>query len=200
MAHSLAARLPKRRLAAAVAIASIALALARDGEAESVQVPLELQAELLVKLAPYDRHFAERAQERVHVLVVVNADDAESRHSAELLSGALAQLDRIGGLPHDEAVLPFQGAMSLAAACRERRVSIVYVSSGLSGQIPDIRGALDGIDVLSASAVPDYVPQGIVLGFEASSGHPKLTLNLAQARKQNVALAASVMKLMKVYE
>src|SRR5438309_517840 len=125
MGHLPVARPPLRRVAIAAALASCALLLARDGEAEAVQVPLELQAELLAKLAPYDRHFAERAHENVHVLVVVNGGDAESRHSAERLSGALAQLDRIGGLPHDEVVVSFQGALALAGSCRERKASIV---------------------------------------------------------------------------
>jgi len=47
--------------------------------------------------------------------------------------------------------------------------------------------------------MPDYVPAGIVLGFDLVSGRPKLLVNIEQAKKQQVSLPASVLKLMKVY-
>jgi hypothetical protein len=46
----------------------------------------------------------------------------------------------------------------------------------------------------------DYVPAGIVLGFDLVSGRPKLVVNLSQARRQHVDFRAEVLKLMKVYE
>ena len=48
--------------------------------------------------------------------------------------------------------------------------------------------------------MPDYVKEGIVLGFDVVSGRPKLLFNLPQARLQKVALTATVLKLMTVYE
>jgi hypothetical protein len=54
--------------------------------------------------------------------------------------------------------------------------------------------------VLSVAAVADYVREGIVLGFDVISGHPKLLFNLPQAKLQKVALKASVLKLMTVFE
>jgi hypothetical protein len=40
----------------------------------------------------------------------------------------------------------------------------------------------------------------VVLGFDLVSGRPKLLVNLTQAKKQKVDLAAEILKLMKVYE
>jgi hypothetical protein len=57
-----------------------------------------------------------------------------------------------------------------------------------------------GVDVLSATGVPDYVPSGIVLGFDVVSGRPKLLVHLTQARLQKVELRADLLKLMKVFE
>jgi len=79
-------------------------------------------------------------------------------------------------------------------------VAIVFVTPGFADDVDAIRGALDGVDVLSASAVADYVPKGVVLGFDLVSGKPKLLVNLTQAKKQQVDLSSDVLKLMKVYE
>jgi hypothetical protein len=56
-----------------------------------------------------------------------------------------------------------------------------------------------GVDVLTVSAVPDYVPKGIVLGFDLVGGHPKMLVNLGQATRQHVAFTTDVLRLMRVY-
>jgi len=93
----------------------------------------------------------------------------------------------------------FESAALLGKRCRTDSVDIVYLTPGLEDDVPEIRKALTGVDTLSVSAVPSSVPAGIVLGFELLSGKPKIWLNLAQAKAQNVNFKADVLKLMKVY-
>jgi hypothetical protein len=170
------------------------------GHAESVTAPVVLQAELLAKVAEYDRNFAARAGDRAQVLLVTQPTNADSVTVAQQMSSALGRLSEIAGLPHDETIIRYPGATELARVCRERHVSIVYFGPGFRDDVGDIRAALSGVDVLTVASVPDYVKEGIVLGFDVVSGHPKLLFNLPQARLQKVALTATVLKLMTVYE
>jgi hypothetical protein len=183
-------------------LAAIAITLvdAPSARADEVAVPVELQAELLTKVAAYDRNMTARAAGRVHILIVERAGDADSGRTAAQMKKALGGVERVVGLPHDETILDYAGAAALASECRARHASIAYLSSGLGGELPQIRAALEGVDVLSAAAVASYVPGGIVLGFDLVSGKPKLLIQLGQARRQNVALKAEVLKLMKVFE
>lgn len=173
--------------------------VARDAAAEDVPVPTSLQAELLAKVAAYDRNLQARAGDRVHVLLVQKPGDDDSARAIVQMQGALGQIGSIGGMPHDEAVVSWGGAAALAQTIRAQRVAIVYFTPGFSGDIDAIRAALAGVDVLSVAAVPDYVPRGIVLGFDIVEGKPKLLVNLSQAAKQNVAFKAEVLKMMRVY-
>jgi hypothetical protein len=52
--------------------------------------------------------------------------------------------------------------------------------------------------VLTVASSAQDVENGIVLGFDVISGKPKLVVSLTQARKQNVAFNAAVLKMMKV--
>ena len=61
------------------------------------------------------------------------------------------------------------------------RYTIVYLASGLTHQIPTIRSALEGVDVLTVGAVPEYVDLGVILGFDVLSAKPKLLVNLEPA-------------------
>jgi hypothetical protein len=189
-----------RRHLAGLAVALAAPFVVKPGRAESVTAPVVLQAELLAKVAEYDRNFLARAGDRARVLLVTQPSNADSVTVTQQMSAALGRLSQIAGLPHDETILPYPGPAELARICRDRHVAIVYFGPGFRDDVADIRSALAGVDVLSVASVPDYVKEGIVLGFDVVSGRPKLLLNLPQARLQKVALTASVLKLMTVFE
>jgi hypothetical protein len=169
--------------------------------ADEIAVPVALQVELMVKVAAYDNNLPSRAGDKVRVLVVTRAGSGDSSRAAAEVTGALAGKATIAGLPHEESAVSYGDAAALARACRSGRTAIVDLTPGFSdAEIGDVARALEGVDVLSVSAVPGYVPRGIVLGFDLVSGKPKLLVHLTQARKQRVALSADVLKLMKVYE
>jgi hypothetical protein len=192
---------PSRRRFGIVLLLGLAAPLVvSQGHAESVTAPVVLQAELLAKVAEYDRNFGARAGDRARVLLVTQPTNADSVTVAQQMSAALGRLSQIAGLPHDETILPYPGAAELARVCRDRHVSIVYFGPGFRDDVADIRAALSSVDVLTVASIPDYVRDGIVLGFDVVSGHPKLLFNLPQARLQKVALTATVLKLMTVYE
>jgi hypothetical protein len=197
-ARALLAGAATRALAALVLLALVLVA--RSTDAEEVAVPVGLQAELVAKVAAYDKSFAARAGDRVHVLLVTRSGDSDSVRTAAHMESALRDVKEIGGLPHDESTVSYPGAKALADTVKSRRIAIVYVTPGLGGEAEAIRDALAGVSVLSVGAVAEYVPKGIVLGFDVVSGKPKLVVNLAQAKRQDVQFKAEVLKLMRVIE
>jgi hypothetical protein len=189
-----------RRALARLMLLLVVIVAAPSSAAEEVAVPVGLQAELLAKVAAYDKNFASRAGDRAHVLILTRPGDAESVRTAAHMEAALQGIKDIGGVPHDEATIPYAGAKALADAIKARHVAIVYVAPALGGEIDAIKDALAGVSVLTVAAVADYVPRGIVLGFDVVSGKPKLVVNLGQAKKQDVVFKAEVLKLMRVIE
>jgi hypothetical protein len=167
--------------------------------AQSMQVPSGAQAELMAKVAGYDRNFAARAGSKAVIILAAMPDDPESMRAALEIKGALSRVPVVGELQHEEQVVTFSSAAALADNVRARKAAIVYFGPGFAKQIPAIRDAFSSLDVLTVAAVPDYVPSGIVLGFDLVSGRPKLLINIPQAKKQHVQFPASVLNLMKVY-
>jgi len=193
-------RTSRRRAGASLLLLAALVVLSRSGWGDGIAAPVTLQAELLVKVAEYDKNFSARAGERARVLLVTKAGNADSANVNQQMANALGRFDEIAGLPHDEMIITYPGATELGRICRDRHIAIVYFAPGFSNDVESIRNALNGVDVLSVGGVPDYVRNGIVLGFDVVSGRPKLLFNLTQARLQRVALAAAVLKLMTVYE
>ena len=180
--------------------APASLLLARRAAAESVTVPIRLQAELLAKVASYDRNFQERTGDRVRTLLLEKRDDPESSRAAAEMKSALASIPVIGALPHDEEMATYSTAAALAEMCQARKISILYVAPGFSGQVDALRETVGGLSLLTVGSVADYVPNGIVLGFDLVSGRSKLLVNLTQARRQRVEFRAEILRLTKVYE
>ncbi len=177
------------------ALASLAATARADDTRElgpAVFVPL------VVKAADYDRHFAARANGRVHTLVIYRDGDIASVTDAHDLVTELGKSQKIGGLAHDERAVPYQGANALAAEIRSEQIAIVIISRNLSNEAGAIAHELDGIDTLSVAVDPDDVSKGIVLGVDARAGKPKLVVRLAQARRQNVAFEASLLRLARI--
>jgi hypothetical protein len=195
-------RLPARTRPLGLVAALLALAgslvTTTSLSADEVQVPEGLQAELLARLLPYDRNFQARAGSSVDVVILVKAGNARSKISAAQLARRLSAFDHIGPLPLKAEILQYESASALAKACGARRTSLVYVAPGFDHEVTEIGSALSSVNVLSAAGVPTYVPSGVVVGFELTSGRPRMLINLAQARRQKVEFRAAVLNLMKV--
>lgn len=189
-----------RLVRAVITAAALVLSLSSPGSAQSMPVPTSAQAELIAKLAGFDRNFAARAGSKAVILLAAMPGDAESMSAALEMKAAFARLPTVGNLPHEEQVVTHTSPAALAELVRSKHAAIVYLGPGFEKQIPAIREALSSLDVLSVGAIPGYVPAGIVLGFDLVSGRPKLLIQVVQARKQNVVFPASVLSLMKVYQ
>jgi hypothetical protein len=185
---------------AALVGAAAFLLLEQRAAADSIAVPIRLQAELLAKVASYDRNFEARTGERVRTLLLVKQGDPESSRAATEMKSALSSIPTIGTLPHDEEMAIYSDPGALAETCRARKVSILYVAPGFTDHVDTLRETVGELSLLSVGSLAEYVPRGIVLGFDLVSGRSKLLVNLTQARRQRIEFRAEILKLTKVFE
>jgi hypothetical protein len=184
----------------ALAVGIVLSLVSHATRADEDALPVAIQVELLVKVAYYDRNFLQRAKDRAKIVIVSKPGNGDSERFAAHIQAALSRAPTIADLPHEETIVPYAGAAELAALCKTLGIAILFFGPGFRDDIEAIRGALDKVDVLTVTSIPDDVPAGIVLGFDVVSGRPRLLVNLVQARRQNVSLRAEVLKLMKVFE
>lgn len=163
------------------------------------ELPVNLQAELVTRLAAYDRNMKARSGESVVVLVLVKGGDDDSARSASQLTAALNRAPRVGALPVAVQTVTWVDEKALLTTLRSTRAGVIFVTAALSGEVEGLARALDKVDVLTIAPSAEMTRKGSVLGFELVSSRPKLFINLPQADRQNVAMPAEVMKLMTVY-
>jgi len=168
--------------------------------AESVSVPFGLQVALFTKVADYDRTLPGLTAGVVRVIVLTRHGSPESSAAAGQVVDALAGIPRIGGLPHEDTLVAFTDAGALAALCRARSISIVYLTPGLADVAEAVSKALTGVPVLTVSASGEGARNGAVLGFELIASKPKLLVHLPSSRNQGVRLSSDVLKIATVIE
>jgi hypothetical protein len=190
-----------RKIAGPLAAAlAIFLTLAVPGHADDQMLPIPLEAELFVKVLAYDKNFPDRAGDTARIFLVAKPGHLDSARVASQMQTALRAKSNIVGLAHEEEVVSFEGAAKLGADIKRRGIDAIFLGPGFDDDVDDIRTALDGQDVLTAGSVPEYVPRGIVLGFDIVSGSPKVLVHLTQAKRQNVALRAELLHIARLFE
>jgi len=163
-----------------------------------VPVPARLQAQLIAKIAAFDRNFPGRAGANALVLVIFKPGDSDSSQFAQQIAGELRTLADVGGVASTVDVIPFAGAPALAATIRDRKAAVVYLSADLDRDSSSVAGALAGGDVLTIGATGAFAEAGTVIGFDLVGGKPKIVANLGVAKAQHVDLKAEFLRLTRI--
>jgi hypothetical protein len=179
--------------------ASLLLGLLAASPGDRALVPPGLQVDLVAKVLQYDRNFVAREAKPVAVLVVYAPDSPESERVAKQFMTALQALEKFGGAPHTQELVPFANPAALAALVKARAASVVIFAPGLASQAEAVATAFNGLSCLTISSTPEGVREGLVLGFDLVSGRARMLFNLSQSRRQRADFQADVLRLMTVY-
>jgi hypothetical protein len=182
------------------ALAAVVIDPQSSRAADEVTVPPRVQAQLLAAVASFQTNMKLGSDGAVQILVLTKEGDAESDRVAHQLTAALGDMRKIMRRAHRETIEPFHGGAALAATCRERGISVVYVAPGLGAVLPEIAQSLRGSAVLTAGAVPAFVARGVVLGFDLVSGRAEMLFNPTQMRALDARFPASIFQLMRITE
>jgi hypothetical protein len=182
-------------------VAGIVLSLdPRLASAEEPSIPLDLQAQLSAKIIEYVESPPLGGGDRLALGILVNARDAESMRAGVELRAAFARVSGSGRRTFDVQIIQWNSASALADEITRRKLAIVYLTPGLLSNLSAVVSAVARRRVLTIAAVDAYVAGGAILGYELSSGHPRMILNLRQAKTQEVVLRAALMKLVRIIE
>jgi hypothetical protein len=176
------------------------LEVERSAFADDSIAPASVQAQILTRILPFDRGFAGRVGSgNVMVDLVQIGDDADSTSTVLHMGKELADIGQVAEHPLHLRTVNFRSAAELAAGAHANGSHAVYLSAGLGPQVPAIAAAFVGSGVLTFGCAEAYVPNGAVMGVAILAGKPRISVNLAQARAQDIDFPASVLRLAKVY-
>lgn len=161
-------------------------------------MPIELQIELLARVARYERAFAAAPRVPAAVLVVTRRASPAAARMAAQITTHLGRTREIAGRPIVVSSHEHTSAAALRALVERDRIAIVYFAPGLETEIPAIAAALSGVAVITVSAVGSDVDRGAVLGFELAASRPRIVVNTGRARAQRLEFHSQFLRLARI--
>lgn len=168
--------------------------------AQEMPVPADLQAGVLLKLLPFDRALKGRAGSEIVVVVVYQP---RFRLSSDAKNVFIRTLERdaaghVGDLPLRLVELPLDESTDFAAALQRAAADVVYLAPLRAVDIPALARAAREARVLSFTGVPEYVPQGAMVGIAERRNRPSLVINLGAARAAGIDLRSELLNISQI--
>src|SRR5687768_3922992 len=120
--------------------------------AEDMTAPANIQARILTLLLANERNFAKRVVRDVVIHLVEAPGNHDSEHAVQQMRANLADLGVVNSRAIQIEIVQFSDAEALVASSRANNVHALYISPGLSKNVPAIARALGGSGILTFAA------------------------------------------------
>lgn len=172
------------RLLPSLAIAVTLLGSVR-AHAEDGVLPAAVVADLVRKVAPYERGHAKRIEDGFSVAVVFAPESDSSRAEKDLVTRSLEE--RLAGA----RVI----AVPLSILGKEPGVDLIVVCEGIPVQ--EAASIAAELGVLAIGLRPEHVAveSGLAMGLVARGGKPKILVNMKAAERGRLAIDARLLGL-----
>lgn len=170
--------------------------------AQEMQVPVELQAALVLKALSFQRSLPERAGEEIVVGVAYQGRYARSVETKEDLLRAVTRMgdQQVAGIPVRWLTIDLGQTSALVEELHRLSIDVLYVCPLRALAISALSQAARQAKVLTCTGVPSYVYEGLALGVGLKGDRPQLLINLEAARAEGADFDARLLKLCKVLE
>jgi hypothetical protein len=186
----------RKVLLAAALIASI---LGRPAWSEEMDVPLDVQLPLLLKVMTYDQRGATRGA-GFYIAIAYSSSNPTSAKVKEMVLPTVSKL-RLATIDNKSVNWTFVDLAKggeLDKMLKAEPVTALYVTPGLKGQIPDVVRTCQEAQVSTVTGVSAYVAEGISVGIGQEEGKPKIVVNLPSSKAEGSSFSSSLLGLARV--
>lgn len=185
------------RVAAGTLLAA-GVAVAVTVAAQEMNVPLDVQIELMVRVFSFDRAMDERASTGLTVGILYQERYRTSVSTADEVEELLSHAAWATGGPVQIVRIPWDGRAATEQLVRDKRVRILYVAPMRSVDMRSVCDMCAALQVPAFTGVPEYVAEGIPLGVARRGGKAAILVNLPEARRAGVDLSSRVLHIAEV--
>lgn len=167
---------------------------------EDMDVPLDVQLPLLLKVMTYDQNAALRSRNGFYVAVAYSSMISLSVKVKEAVMPTVSRLRlaNIDQKPVSWTFVDVGKSGELAKVFKTEPITAVYVTPGLKGQIPEIVKTCQEAQITTVTGVSAYVADGLSVAIAQEEGKPKIVVNLASSKAEGSSFSASLLGLARV--
>ena len=208
--NQLTCKQPKRKtriqgiVSCIVSLTIIALGfIPNQAAADNGNVPLELQAKLLLTALTYDKNLEKRAGEQLDIAILYFPWIEHSQEEAESFSKTLEQFKdkKIAGRNFNAFLVPYDGDSGLQEKIAGKHVEVMFIAGGTERMLKEITQLTREGKILSCTSKADYVSSyGVSIGVGLKNNKPKIYLNLSSAKEEGADFSAKFLRVAEIVE
>jgi hypothetical protein len=190
-----------RGFTVACVLATVSLvASARPLAAQEMDVPVDVQLPILLKVLTFDRKLATRAPDEVVVAVAFQGGNRASvvaKDAALRILRATPQLAE--GVPLRVVTVDLDDT-TLDVAHAAERITHLYLTPLRATDVRGIAGWARKAGITTMSGVTRHVENGLALGVGMRGGRPRILVNVEASRLEGAELSAELLKLAEIVQ
>ena len=185
-----------RRCALAAAIGVICVSTPAVAGAQDMDVPVQMQVALFLKVLTFDRNLVVPPASEIVVAVVFQSGYRSSVNARNIAMNALSLT---GNQRKIRAIAIDLDRETLGAALTRHRPSVLYVAPLRAVDIGDLAADARNAGVTTVTGVPHYISLGLAVSVRLQGERPKLLINAEAAKAEGADFSAELLKLAKIW-
>lgn len=168
--------------------------------AAEMEVPMEVQFHLFLKIATFDRNLTTRVGDEIVVAVLYQSRYRASLNAKDEFLRVMGEssVKLFDGIPVTSVSLDVQEFSDLEQMLLDHAVDAVYITPLRAVELGRVTDITRKLQIMSLTGVPLYVEQGASAGVEIRGERPEIIINLSAARAEGVDFSSQLLNLARV--
>ncbi len=168
--------------------------------AEEMEVPVDIQIPLFLKILTYDRNLKERVGDEIVLGIVYQEKFRKSLNVKTQLEKYLenSKEKQIDDVPFRYVLIDLSSLSMFKAILAKEKVDIVYIAPVRAVAVEALAADCRALGITSLTGVPAYCESGIAISISSKGESPKIIINLTGARSEGADFRSQLLKLAKI--
>jgi hypothetical protein len=174
--------------------------LAGTASAAEMEVPIETQIPLFLKILPFDRNLKNRVGNEIVLGIVYQEKFRKSLNVKTQMENFLekSKENKIDDVPFRYTLINLNKLSEFKAILAREKVDIVYITPLRAIDVKTLVSHCRSMGITSLTGVPAYCELGIAIGIGSRGGSPLIFINLSGARSEGADFSSRLLKLARV--
>lgn len=180
--------------------ALLIIQLAGTASAVEMEVPIEIQIPLFLKILPFDRNLKNRVGDEIVLGIVYQEKFRKSLNVKTQLENFLekSKENKIDDVPFRYVLINLSRLSEFKAILAREKVDIVYITPLRAIAVETLVSHCRSMGITSLTGVPAYCELGIAISIGTKGESPIIIINLPGARSEGADFSSRLLKLARV--
>ena len=164
-------------------------------------VPVELQAKLLLTALTYDKNLGKSEDETLHIGLLYFPEVNQSKKEALEFYKVLENFKdkKVRGLNLNTVLFACNGCSNLRSKISAEHIDVLYISKAKKEVVKEVIEVTQSNKVLSLTSAASYVSMcGISMAVGLKENKPKIYLNLSSAKAEGADFSAKLLRVVEI--